>query len=116
MYLPPQPRERLIDDWIERHRHPISFALHMVGIPATILGVLMIPIYLTEWSSTLFLFAMALFGGGYLIQFLGHLLDGSEPGEVTGLRSWFDQWRRGSQTQAVGVGAAASAIDKPRHG
>ena len=111
MYLPPQPRERLIDDWIERHRHPLSFALHMVGIPATILGVLLIPVYLTQWSSTLFAFAIALFVGGYLVQFLGHLLDGSEPGEITALRSWLDPRSQSVQARSSGVAAKASVIE-----
>ncbi len=73
-------------DWYERHRDPRSFVLHIVGIPPTILGFLMIPIYVFLLSATLFLFALSLFVGGYLIQFLGHALDGTEPGEVHYLR------------------------------
>jgi hypothetical protein len=82
MLCPPQPPDRLVQHWIARHRGPVSFALHMVGIPPTILGVLMIPIYLPLASLPLFLFALALFLGGFLIQFLGHALEGSDPGEV----------------------------------
>jgi uncharacterized membrane protein YGL010W len=67
---------------MERHRDPASFALHMVGIPPTILGVLMIPIYVLLVSAPLFLVALALFVGGYLIQFLGHALEGTDPGEI----------------------------------
>ena len=57
-----------------------SFVLHMLGIPPTILGVLLIPIYVLLMSVPLFLFALVLFVGGYLLQFLGHALDGTEPG------------------------------------
>jgi hypothetical protein len=46
----------------------------------------MIPIYLFLLSVPLFLLALACFVGGYLIQFLGHVLDGSEPGEIRYLR------------------------------
>ncbi|MDX2038496.1 MAG: Mpo1-like protein [Isosphaeraceae bacterium] len=67
---------------MERHRRPSSFVLHIIGIPPTILGVLLIPIYLLAGSISLFLFALALFVGGYAIQFLGHAIEGSDPGEV----------------------------------
>jgi hypothetical protein len=58
----------------------------MIGIPPTILGVLMIPIYLLQRSVPLFLFALAMFVGGYLVQFLGHALEGTDPGEVIFLK------------------------------
>lgn len=54
----------------------------MVGIPPTILGVLLIPVYGPIFSVSLFLFALALFVGGYLIQFLGHAFEGTDPGEI----------------------------------
>jgi hypothetical protein len=71
-----------VDNWIERHRHPTSFVLHMVGIPPTILGVILIPVYVYTISPSLFLFSLALFVGGYLVQFLGHAIEGTDPGEV----------------------------------
>ena len=82
MLFPPQPLGPLVQSWMERHRHPVSFALHIIGIPPTILGVLLIPIYLLAGSLSLFFFAAALFIGGYAIQFLGHALEGTDPGEV----------------------------------
>jgi uncharacterized membrane protein YGL010W len=86
MICPPLPPWSLIQDWIARHRDPASFVLHMFGIPPTILGVLLIPVYVTLLSIPIFLLALALFVGGYLIQFLGHVLDASEPGEIRYLR------------------------------
>jgi len=86
MICPPLPPWSLIEDWMARHRHPTSFVLHMFGIPPTILGILLIPIYLTLASIPIFLLALALFVGGYLIQFTGHLFDGTEPGEIAYLR------------------------------
>lgn len=82
MICPPLSRSKLVDYWLERHRNPISFLLHMIGIPPTILGVLLIPIYVYCLSLPIFLFALALFVGGYLVQFLGHALEGTDPGEV----------------------------------
>jgi uncharacterized membrane protein YGL010W len=86
MICPPLAPMPLIRDWIDRHRNPASFVLHMFGIPPTILGVLLIPVYVMLISVPIFLLALALFVGGYLIQFLGHAIDGSEPGEITYLR------------------------------
>jgi len=72
----------LVQGWIARHRDPTSFVLHMIGIPPTILGVLMIPIYSFAVSMPLFLLALALFCGGYMVQFLGHAIEGTDPGEI----------------------------------
>jgi hypothetical protein len=89
MICPPQPRWSLIDDWMERHRNPTSFVLHMFGIPPTILGVLLIPVYVMLLSIPIFLLALAMFVGGYLVQFLGHVVDWTEPGEIAYLRHKF---------------------------
>jgi len=82
MICPPHTPAKLVQDWVARHQDPASFALHMVGIPLTILGILMIPIYLYLFSLPVFLFSAVLFFGGYMIQFLGHAWDGTDPGEI----------------------------------
>jgi uncharacterized membrane protein YGL010W len=82
MICPPLPPSKLVRNWIDRHRNAPSFVLHMIGIPPTILGVLLIPVYVYCLSFPLFLLALALFVGGYLVQFLGHALEGTDPGEV----------------------------------
>ncbi len=89
MIYPPQPPAPLVLDWIERHRDPRSFVLHLFGIPGTILGVLLMPIYLFLMSMPLFLFALVLFLGGFGLQFLGHAIDRSEPGEIAAIRKWW---------------------------
>lgn len=82
----PQPPSPIVTDWIDRHRDPRSFLLHLIGIPSTIVGALLLPVYTVLLSSWIFLFALALFLGGFALQFLGHALDGSEPGEIRALR------------------------------
>lgn len=82
----PQPPSPIVNDWIERHRDPRSFLLHLVGIPATILGALLMPVYIVLFSGWVFLLALALFFGGFALQFVGHALDGTEPGELRALR------------------------------
>ena len=86
MICPPHPPDPLVQNWIDRHRDPKSFLLHLIGIPPTILGLIFIPIYLFLLSIPIFLLALCLFVGGYALQFLGHGLDGTEPGEWTLIR------------------------------
>ena len=93
MIYPPQSPSPLVNNWIERHRDPRSFVLHLLGIPCTILGVLLLPIYVLLMSFSLFLIALVLFLGGFGLQFLGHGLDGSEPGEIKALRLWVERRR-----------------------
>lgn len=82
MICPPLPPSRLVVNWLERHQNPTSFALHILGIPPTILGLLLVPVYVYMLSVPIFLFSLALFVGGYLVQFLGHALEGTDPGEI----------------------------------
>ncbi len=82
MIYPPLEPHRLVTHWLQRHRHPTSFILHMIGIPPTILGVLFVPIYLVLLSLPIFLFALGLFLGGYLLQFAGHFVERTDPGEI----------------------------------
>lgn len=82
MICPPLSRSNLVDYWIERHRNPVSFWLHILGIPLTIIGVLLIPVWTFLLSVPIFLFALAMFVGGYAVQFLGHALERTDPGEI----------------------------------
>lgn len=86
MICPPLPPAKLVQDWVERHRNPVSLVLHLLGIPISVLGLLMVPVYLALFSGRMFLFSAALFLGGYALQFLGHLVEWTEPGEITGIR------------------------------
>jgi hypothetical protein len=52
------------------------------------MGILLLPVYAILLSFPIFLLSLSLFIGGYLIQFLGHALDGTEPGEWVALRKW----------------------------
>src|SRR5438445_561706 len=91
MLAPALATAPLVDRWLARHCHAGSFLLHMLGIPATILGVLLVPICVSLASPPIFLLALGLFIGGYVVQFVGHALDGTEPGEIAALKR---QWGR----------------------
>ena len=70
---------RLLRGWLVRHQHPFSFYLHLVGIPMTLVALPHLRRH--RWRR-----AAGLFGGGYTLQFLGHLVEGNPPGEVLALR------------------------------
>src|SRR5262245_25147550 len=82
MVYPPLPPHPLVRHWVDRHPNPTSFVLHMIGIPPTIMGVLLCPVYLATASFSLFLVALAMCVIGWGLQFLGHALEGTDPGEI----------------------------------
>jgi hypothetical protein len=86
LVAPPHPTDPVVLNWLERHRGPVSFTLHMIGIPPTILGAMFVPIYLSLLSYPIFMLAVVMFFGGFALQFLGHALEGSEPGEIALMR------------------------------
>jgi hypothetical protein len=66
-------------NWLERHQHPVSFWLHMVGIP---LALLAIPaLFFVPWYWCLGAFLL-----GYLLQFVGHKIEGNDVGELIPLK------------------------------
>ena len=73
--VPAPTGPRLLQGWLERHQHPFSFYLHLVGIPMTLLALPFL--FRHQWRR-----AFGLFGGGYTLQFLGHLVEGNPPGEL----------------------------------
>ena len=66
---------RILANWLERHQNPTSFWLHMVGIPMTVVGV-------GFWIYGDFWMGLALFVGGYVLQWIGHVIEGNDVGEI----------------------------------
>ena len=69
-----------------RHQHPISFGLHMVGIPMTIASL--VPLLIDLTSLSMWGWATVLFLGGYALQFLGHAIEGNDAGEIILVKKW----------------------------
>ena len=67
---------RLLSNWFLRHEHPFNRALHLLGIPLGNLAPLILALIGTWWWAAAALLA------GYLLQFLGHAVEGNDPGEV----------------------------------
>ncbi len=77
----------LIVDWVTRycrqHAHPVNAVLHVVGVPMTILGLFRLVTRQPGGPMLIFV--------GYLCQWIGHTIHGTEVGEVTLARKI---WRR----------------------
>ncbi|MFB3892866.1 MAG: DUF962 domain-containing protein [Phycisphaerae bacterium] len=69
-----------ISNWRRRHQNPISFWLHMVGIPACFVAAPVLLVLRQWWA------ALACFVGGYILQFVGHWVEGNRSGEEMLLR------------------------------
>jgi len=67
-------------NWMIRHEHHVSIALHVVGIPACFVAT---PILLVM---QLWFWAAGAFVGGYALQFIGHAIEGNRSGEEILLR------------------------------
>lgn len=66
----------MYQSWAVRHVHPTNFILHLFGIPMAVAGV----VYLFLGA---FLLGSILFVAGYLLQIIGHRIEGNEVGEWT---------------------------------
>jgi hypothetical protein len=83
-----RPRRRLLRralrNWRERHRHPCNFAIHLVGIPVAVAGLILlcsgwywdIPWYWGVGGLVL----------GYLLQYIGHQVEGNDVGEWAAIK------------------------------
>ena len=78
-----RPLRRALAHWRERHRHPFNFAIHLLGIPLAVLGVvLFLSLPWHEWC-----WGVGAFVLGYVLQFLGHLAEGNDVGEWAAIKA-----------------------------
>ncbi|MEK6798325.1 MAG: Mpo1-like protein [Planctomycetota bacterium] len=69
-------------DWRSRHRNPASLALHVVAIPALPAAAILAGIQLWEGEWGLWWRPAGLFLSSYLLQWVGHRIEGNDMGEV----------------------------------
>ena len=67
-------------NWLERHRHPFSYYVHLIGIPLAFAGLALLFV-LEEWW-----WALAALAFGYLLQYIGHLVEGNDMGELVAVK------------------------------
>ncbi len=77
----------MLGDWVSRHRNRANFWLHMVGIPPTVAAIPLA--VLGCW-----LLAAVFLLGGYVLQILGHSIEGNRSGEERVLRRLISRLRR----------------------
>jgi hypothetical protein len=63
-------------NWLLRHQNRFNFAVHMAGIPLALVAA---PVLLAvaPWP-----WAAGAFAGGYLLQWVGHRVEGNDVGEL----------------------------------
>ncbi len=79
-FLRRRPVRRIIKNWLERHQHPFNFWIHMVGIPLAVAGVILV--FFVAW----YWWAAAAFLLGYVLQYLGHRVEGNDVGEWAAIK------------------------------
>ena len=77
--------ENPIQSWRKRHMNPTSFWLHMFGIPACFIIAPILLLFKMWWL------AAAFFVVGYIVQFVGHGIEGNESGEEMLFRRIFNK-------------------------
>ena len=77
-----RPLLRMLRNWRERHQHPANFAIHLLGIPIAVAGLVMLFVLpLESWYIGAGLLIL-----GYVLQYLGHCIEGNDLGEWAGIK------------------------------
>ena len=63
--------QSFIDSYKAKHRHKLNRLSHAIGIPMIVISL---PIFFVNWRP-----AVGLFIVGWIIQFIGHTIEGDQP-------------------------------------
>jgi hypothetical protein len=66
-------------NWLDRHRVPANFWIHMLGIPLAFAGIPLL--FVAEWY-----WGAGAIVVGYLLQWIGHRIEGNDVGELIPLK------------------------------
>ena len=76
--------EQWISQYSSSHQHPVNRMCHTLGIPIILLSV---PVFVASiFFHRLWLYGLALFLIGWVLQFIGHAFEGKPP-------EFFHDWR-----------------------
>ena len=76
---------RFWKNYRERHLHPGNQLFHLVGLPVTFI----LPIHFLVWHKQYDAsWALIAFVVGYVLQFIGHAIEGNDAGELILLKRW----------------------------
>jgi hypothetical protein len=74
-----RPLRRALRNWLERHQNPFNYWIHLIGIPLALAGVVLF--FCVPWY-----WALAAFVGGYVLQYIGHCVEGNDLGEWAAIK------------------------------
>jgi len=60
-----------IEEYKKSHTHPLNHLTHAIGIPTIVVSL---PLFFYSWQ-----IALALFIFGWILQFVGHAIEGKRP-------------------------------------
>jgi uncharacterized membrane protein YGL010W len=63
--------ESFIENYREKHQHPLNKLCHSVGIPMIVVSL---PLFFFSWR-----WALTPFVVGWILQFVGHAIEGNQP-------------------------------------
>ena len=63
--------QSLVDTYKSSHRHPLNRLCHAIGIPMITIAW---PLFFFKWRWALLLFVV-----GWMLQFVGHAIEGNQP-------------------------------------
>jgi uncharacterized membrane protein YGL010W len=63
--------DSLVEDYKSKHQHPLNKLCHAFGIPMITISW---PLFFFKWR-----WALVLFVGGWVLQFVGHAIEGNRP-------------------------------------
>jgi hypothetical protein len=67
---------RFVRNYIERHQVRANQLLHLVGVPLTfVVSIILLTRDEAAWAA-------GAFAGGYVLQFIGHAIEGNDAGET----------------------------------
>ena len=66
---------KVLRNWRDRHQNPFNFGIHLVGIPLTLVGIGLLFFFPWQWGVGAFVL-------GYVFQWVGHLVEGNDVGEL----------------------------------
>jgi len=75
-------------NWRERHRHPCSFWLHMAAIPMLPAAGVLAVLQLLDGAWPLWWRPAGLVVLSYVLQWIGHRVEGNDLGEVILIKKW----------------------------
>jgi hypothetical protein len=74
-----RPVRKILHNWLQRHRHPLNFWIHLIGIPLAVAGVVLFFFVAWYWALTALILA-------YGLQYLGHRVEGNDVGEWAAIK------------------------------